>query len=450
MDRHQTTRRVRAMVRRHRPTAQTWRRRAAFLGGAIVIGLVALAFAEAADWAARRFTTLQRTWWWLPLLLTPAGFALFAWATRRFAPDATGSGIPQVMAATRDPEHAMTSLTAAKTVVLKLVLTIGAVLVGASTGREGPTVQVAASIMGYAHRLARVPIRASVFIAGGAAGVAAAFNTPLAGVAFAIEELAAAYEQRMAVLVMAAVLIAGMTSLGIAGDYVYFGAMRSTLPLSQAVLAAPVAGVVGGLAGGLFARLMLAVGGSGWRPLVAVRRHKLVFAAACGLVVAVLGVATGLTWGTGYDAARAAITGSEIAWWYAPAKFATTLATAVAGIPGGIFAPSLSVGAGVGDLVRPIFPTAPGGTIVLLGMVAYFTGVVRAPLTAVIIIAETTASRGLMLPLLAAALIADFTAQLVSKERLYHGLSLRFGRAPEPAQVQHESDDRGNGSVPRA
>jgi len=450
MDHHRTTRRVRAIVRRHGPTAQTWRRRVAFLGGAIVIGLVAFGFAEAADWAARRFTSLEKTWWWLPLLLTPAGFALFAWATRRFAPDATGSGIPQVMAATRDPDDAMNSLTSAKTVVLKLILTIGAVLVGASTGREGPTVQVAASIMGYAHRLARVPIRASVFIAGGAAGVAAAFNTPLAGVAFAIEELAAAYEQRMAVLVMAAVLIAGMTSLGIAGDYVYFGAMRDTLPLRQAILAAPVAGVVGGLAGGLFARLMLAAGESDWRPLVVVRRHKLLFAAACGLVVAILGVATGLTWGTGYDAARSAITNGAIPWWYAPAKFATTLATAIAGIPGGIFAPSLSVGAGVGDLVRPMFPTAPGGTIVLLGMVAYFTGVVRAPLTAVIIIAETTASRGLMLPLLAAALIADFTAQLVSKERLYHGLSLRFGRMPDTAQVQHESDQSGNGSVPRA
>jgi H+/Cl- antiporter ClcA len=250
----------------------------------------------------------------------------------------------------------------------------------------------------------------------------------------------------MAVLVMAAVLIAGMTSLGIAGDYVYFGVMRDTLPLRQSILAAPVAGIVGGLAGGLFSRLMLAAGGSDWRPLVVVRRHKLVFAAACGLVVALLGVATGLTWGTGYDAARTAITTGAIPWWYSPAKFVTTLATAVAGIPGGIFAPSLSVGAGVGDLVRPIFPTAPGGTIVLLGMVAYFTGVVRAPLTAVIIIAETTASRGLMLPLLAAALIADFTAQLVSKERLYHGLSLRFGTT----QVQHESDGSGNGSVPRA
>ncbi|MHA6720100.1 chloride channel protein [Sphingomonas sp. RS6] len=418
------------MVRRHGPGAPIWRRRVAILGGAIAIGLVALAFAATADWATEVFGSIERQWWWAPLLMTPAGFAFFAWLTMRFAPDATGSGIPQVMAATRDPNQAMESLTSARTVIAKLFLTIGAVLVGASTGREGPTVQVAASIMGYAHKLAAIPLRASVFIAGGAAGVAAAFNTPLAGVAFAIEELAAAYEQRMTMLVMAAVLIAGMVSLGVSGDYVYFGVMRETLSIDHAIVAAPVAGVIGGVAGGLFSRLMLASGGSNWAPLVAIRQRKLLFAALCGAVVAVLGVLTGLTWGTGYGAARAVITGADAPWWFAPAKFATTLATAVAGIPGGIFAPSLSVGAGVGDLVHLLFPRDPSGAIVLLGMVAYFTGVVRAPLTAVIIISETTASRGLMLPLLASALVADFAAQFVCKERLYHGLSMRFSAAP--------------------
>src|SRR3546814_10612599 len=79
------------------------------------------------------------------------------------------------------------------------------------------------------HQMLKLPVRSSVLVAGGAAGVAAAFNTPLAGVAFAIEELASAYEQRMTLLVMSAVLISGMVSLGIAGDYVSFGAMHETL-----------------------------------------------------------------------------------------------------------------------------------------------------------------------------------------------------------------------------
>ncbi|MQI91892.1 chloride channel protein, partial [Escherichia coli] len=92
-------------------------------------------------------------------------------------------------------------------------------------------------------------------------------------------------------------------------------------------------------------------------------------------------------------------------YWFGPAKFATTLATASSGLPGGIFAPSLATGAGLGAVLRPLFPNDPGGAVVLLGMVAYFTGVVRAPLTAVIIIVEATASRGLILPLFLAALI---------------------------------------------
>jgi H+/Cl- antiporter ClcA len=156
------------------------------------------------------------------------------------------------------------------------------------------------------------------------------------------------------------------------------------------------------------------------------RNRPVLFATGCGLVVALLGIATGLTWGTGYQTANAVIAGSDVPIWFGAAKFVATLATAVSGIPGGIFAPSLSVGAGIGDVLRSIFPAYPSGAVILLGMVAYFTGVVRAPLTAVIIISETTASRGLMMPLLATALIADFAAQLVSKERLYHGLSKRF------------------------
>jgi len=130
--------------------------------------------------------------------------------------------------------------------------------------------------------------------------------------------------------------------------------------------------------------------------------------------------------------------------WFGIAKLTTTLATAVSGMPGGIFAPSLAVGAGVGDMLRWLFPTYSGGAIVLLGMVAYFTGVVRAPLTAVIIISETTGSRGLMMPLLASSLIADVVAQAVSKERLYHALSQAF----LPPERESDTDTDRNADLP--
>ncbi|RQW43683.1 chloride channel protein [Novosphingobium sp. LASN5T] len=419
-------RRVRILLRRHGPEAFIWRRRVALLGGGTLIGLVALLFATLADRANEGFQDIVAHWWWMPLVLTPAGFVAFAWLTLRLAPAAKGSGIPQVMAATKDPGAALGGLVSGRTAIVKFFLTIGALLFGASVGREGPTVQIAAAIMGYSHRLMRVPLRASVYIAGGAAGVAAAFNTPLAGVAFAIEELAAAYEQRTTLLVMATVLIAGMVSLGLAGDYVYFGEMRQTLNVTQALVATPVAGVLGGLAGGCFSHLMLSAGTTRFAPMAWLRARPLLLALGCGLVVAGLGVATGLTWGTGYQAARSVIEGRDVPLWFGAAKFAATLATVVSGLPGGIFAPSLSIGAGIGDMLRSLLPGYPAGAVVLLGMVAYFSGVVRAPLTSVIIISETTASRGLMMPLLAAALIGDFAASTISHEKLYHGLSLRF------------------------
>jgi H+/Cl- antiporter ClcA len=418
--------RARIILRRHGPTAPIWRRRAAILIGAITLGLVALLFAQAADWASHQFLRLSSACWWAPLIVTPLGFTLLAFLTRRFAPDARGSGIPQVMVARHYPDRAMRSLVSARTAIAKFILTFCSLGIGASTGREGPTVQISASIMGYAHRLMNVPIKASVMVAGGAAGVAAAFNTPLAGVTIAIEELAAAYEQRMTLLVMTAVLVAGMVSLGIAGDYTYFGVVPVSLKLRQALLAAPVAGVAGGLAGGLFSRAMLGMSFSTLRPIGWLRAHPMPLAFLAGLTVAAIGCATGLTWGTSYEPARRIIEGADIPIWFGPAKALATLATSVSGMPGGVFAPSLAVGAGLGDLLKPLFPLAPGGAIVLLGMAGYFTGVVRAPLTSVVILSEITGSHALLLPLLATALIADGVASLVCRERLYHGLSKGF------------------------
>ncbi len=342
----------------------------------------------------------------MPLLITPSVFALIVWLTNRYVPDARGSGIPQIIAAGRYPDQAADGpLVSLKTAFAKLALTLTTLAAGGSVGREGPTVQVSAAIMVAMHRLLKVRISAGVFIAGGAAGVAAAFNTPLAGIAFAIEELASAYEQRVAVLTMGAVMIAGLVSLSVAGDYVYFGAMRETLPVADVLLIAPIAGIGGGLAGGLFARIVL----------------------VCGLVVAGVSIATGgATWGTGYDVTKFLVEGNHGKLWFFPAKFVTALASTLSGAPGGIFAPSLAVGAGFGNLLTPAFPDSPTGAVVMMGMVAYFVGVVRAPLTAVIILIEATAARGVILSLFATALIADWTSAQVCPTRLYHGLSKRM------------------------
>lgn len=436
-------RRLRILWRRHalKEAVAQWKpfkQRLATMVGAVLLGLVALAFAAMADSANHLFLAIVAEWPLAPLILSPLLFALVVWATLRFASEARGSGIPQVIAAgrVRDPAKAL-RLVSLSTAMKKLGLTVTMLLGGASVGREGPTVQVSAAIMVAMHRWLGVPITQGVLIAGGAAGVAAAFNTPLAGVAFAIEELAAAYEQKIAVLVMAAVMISGLVSLGIAGDYVYFGVITQTLELKTLLIAAPLAGIAGGLAGGLFSRLALGLSGpKSWLPPVLTQRPVL-FAALCGLLVAVLGIVTaGATWGTGYAPTRILVEGGEQSMWFGPAKFVATLATMLSNAPGGIFAPSLAIGAGIGNLLKPLFPDDPAGAIVLLGMVGYFVGALRSPFTAVIIIAETTASRGMILPMFATALIADFVSGMVCRERLYGALARRFLPQPNAPAAQ--------------
>jgi H+/Cl- antiporter ClcA len=434
------------------PSLDALRRRIATASGAVLLGLVALGFAWSGDQAQKAFAHIVAMWPYAPLLLTPVMFALVMLVTQRWCPEARGSGIPQVIAASRSPEVAARGpLVSLRTAAAKFGLTIAMLFAGGSVGREGPTVQISAALMVAVHRVLRVPMSAGVLIAGGAAGVAAAFNTPLAGVAFAIEELASAYEQRVAVLVMAAVMIAGLVSLGVAGDYVYFGAMRQTLTVSAVLVLSPVAGVVGGLSGGLFTRLVLGFAKPQHRLIRRLKAWPVLFAGGCGLFVALLGVATaGSTWGTGYETTRNLVEGHGGSLWFGPAKFLAALATTLSGTPGGIFAPSLAVGAGVGDLLTPLFPDSPAGAVVLLGMVAYFVGVVRAPLTAVIIITETTASRGMILPLFATAIIADGISALVSRERLYHGLSRPFleGAGGPPDGLEHAHDDHNRTTSP--
>ncbi len=422
-----TFRRVRAALRQNGPTSIDFRRRIALIGGAVLVGIAALSFAQAADVASLIFARLTAARWWLPLIATPVGFMLLAWLTRRFAPLSGGSGIPQIIAAIRMPPAASKPLLAMQNAIWKCSLTLCALLIGASVGREGPTVQVSASLLAWVHGVLKVPMRASVMIAGGAAGVAAAFNTPLAGIAFAIEELAIRYEQRTTLLVITAVIVSGIVALSLAGDYVYFGVVSARIDIMSGAVAMIIAGVIGGALGGLFSRLMQDWV-AGRHPLARIAAQRpLVTAALLGLGVAAIGCASGLTWGTGYDPARRAVTGlAELPWYFMPAKFAATLLTAFSGIPGGIFAPSLATGAGVGALVHTLMPSQSAGPMILIGMAAYFAGVVRAPLTAVIVISETTGSRGMMLPLLGAALIADGVSALICPTRLYHGLSERY------------------------
>jgi chloride channel protein, CIC family len=306
-------------------------------------------------------------------------------------------------------------------------------LCGASVGREGPTVQVGASLMFAVGRMSprRQP---GLILAGASAGVAAAFNTPLAGIVFGIEEMGRSFEARTNGLAIAAVIAAGITSLAIVGDYLYFGTTSVALGSLAGSVAVPVIGAAGGLAGGIFSRgLILLSGGLPGRVGKWVGLHPVWFASGCGLAVALCGFASGgSVFGTGYAQARGLLEGSghvplAFGFW----KFASTFLSAASGVPGGIFSPCLSTGAGLGYLFSAVFPSMPLAALNLLGMVSYFTGVVQAPITAFVIVSEMTGDHAMIVPLMASAFIAQACSRMVCHDGIYHALAARFRREAE-------------------
>ena len=261
-----------------------------------------------------------------------------------------------------------------------------------------------------------------------AAGVAAAFNTPLAGIVFAIEEMSRAFESRTNGLVLIAVIMAGLASLGLVGNYSYFGHSTSMLKVTIDWIAVLVCGVSGGLLGALFS--FAVVRGTGlirvWLAQTPLAR-ALMLAGVCGLIVALCGLLSdGATYGTGYGAARSAVEGHSLALGFAPLKFIATAASSLSGIPGGLFAPSLSIGAGLGSTVAKLLGVHAVGAIVLLGMAAYFSGVVQAPITSFVIVGEMSGANGMVIPLMLASFIAYGVSNMFQRESLYHALARNF------------------------
>ncbi|MFJ3050614.1 MULTISPECIES: chloride channel protein [Pseudomonas] len=395
----------------------------------MLVGLVALAFAWLADRSFGLFQRMLQVSPWLPLLATPLGFALLAWITQRWFVNSKGSGIPQVIAALESPSRRFRAQVLALPVALvRMLFTLGALLVGGSVGREGPTVHVGAAVIyAFGTRLGLHGRRtvAGLILAGGAAGIAAAFNTPLAGVVFAIEELSRTYEQRFSGLVLTAVLIGGVVTLGLMGHYSYFGDISGGLPTGWGWSEVPACALLGGVLGGLYVKLVLPAQ-HGWiGRMCAVReRFPVRFAAVCGLALALLGVISGNhVFGTGYEETRALLDGNPVTdasfllW-----KFLANVVSYLAGIPGGLFSPSLSVGAGFAPVLS-LLPGVNPQTCALLGMGAYLAGVTRSPLTASVIVLELSHSPDLAIPMLAATLLAAAISGWIAPVSLYHALA---------------------------
>jgi H+/Cl- antiporter ClcA len=222
---------VLAAIRGDLAHSHDWIARVVVLAFAALAGASIVAFTMLCDEAAVLFNGWRAHWPWVPFLLTPLLCAAIAWCTARFFPGAAGSGIPQVMVALQDSVDATARrrFVSLRLAIAKIFLTAGGLLGGLAIGREGPSVQIAAGVMLHARRW--LPRKANIhpsalLVAGGAAGIAAAFNAPLAGIMFGIEELTRRFEARTSGLVIAAIFLAGLIAVSAFGNATYFGVIH--------------------------------------------------------------------------------------------------------------------------------------------------------------------------------------------------------------------------------
>jgi len=413
-----------------------WKRRLIFWSGAVCVGLVAILFAVACEKANDLFHKLLAISPYLPLLITPVGLVLIVIITRRFFPGSQGSGIPQAIASLElnEKHEVREQVLSLRVTIGKIILTIIGLVFGASVGREGPTVQIGASIMHYLGNFAHFPkhyMEKGLILAGSAAGVAAAFNTPLAGIVFAIEEMSRSFEKHNSTTILMTVIIAGITSLAVLGNYSYFGHTSASLEFGSEWSVVIICGITGGLFGGAFSRSLIEVNkGLAGRMGAWIRAKPVAFAAVCGLLLALIGLASdNTTYGSGYSEAKSLLNGSAaLPESYGLLKMTATVVSYISGIPGGIMAPTLSAGAGFGANIAHIFTSVPAGAAIILGMVAYFAGVTQAPITAFVIVMEMTDNHEMILPLMAASFIANVCSRLVCPTPLYYTLAQQFIR----------------------
>ena len=411
-------------IYRHRLTDRTaWKERAIIWLAAAAAGLLVVLFSILTEHAIAFFTDTSQAHNWFPLLICPVAGMLIAWLTRNYFAGSEGSGIPQVIAALRDevPNEKIGLFISMKIALGKVVLGVAGLAAGFSMGREGPSVQVGACTMhAFRHFLPKHSQRNTthLMLAGGAAGIAAAFNTPLAGIVFAIEELGKRFEEKTNGVLISAIVLAGLISISLQGNYIYFGRLTVSSVDYRIIWPVLLAALVCGIAGGLFSQLLVrgARPGQGrmgnWR-----KAHPYLWAGFCGLMVAMLGYASqGTAHGSGYFITQGALEGSsDMAWYYAPVKFAATVFSFLSGIPGGIFAPSLAVGAGIGADLHHFLPDASTLAIHALCMAGFLAAVTQTPLTSFIIVMEMIDGHEMVISLMAVSMLSSLVARLFGK-----------------------------------
>lgn len=401
--------------------------------------LFALAFRKVEGFA-RIYLSPHNGYW--SFLLSPLLFLLAWYVVRRFSPEAVGSGIPQIMAANeteyegvgRERVDRLLSLRALWVKVLSALLCVAG---GGAIGREGPTLQISASIFHFFGKQIRRFIPSTNeqtwIVAGSAAGLASAFNTPLGGIVYAIEELGAVHFHRVRTALLSAVIVSGLVAQWLLGSYLYLGYPQlQTINfgfLPWALVTGIVSGGMGGLFGHILYRLAIA------RARLKDWRKQAAITVGCGLSIALLVQVSIHATGPGVETVSNLLFRDEHAdLSLVFIRFSATIISYLSGAAGGIFSPALAVGATVGSFMVNIVPVEHPQLMILLGMIGFLTGVTRTPFTSFILVLEMTDRHVAIFPMMMTALISLWAARQIDRTGFYEHMKERW--MPEEEHVQ--------------
>jgi len=418
-----------------------------FWVASLLTGLAAVFYSRGFAYLESRTFSIYHYHSWLIFILTPVCFLLAWWVVRRFATHAGGSGIPEVMAAIelanpRDDKK-VTKLLSLKVFFVKIISSFTMILGGGLIGKEGPTILIAGTIFRKINEWLpswwpKISKR-NMIMTGAAAGLAAAFNTPLGGIVFAVEELTKTHISYFKTALFTAVIIAGLTAQGLLGPYLYLGYPNVTSLSEYVFLPSIIVAIICGLLGSISSKIILIV--IKWKRGFKFQYQHLLYVLSCAVIIAsiaffydprILGSGREIMTTTLFSTAK------EVHWYTAADRVFGTILSFTTGAAGGIFAPSLGAGASIGSLLSGWFEVSAhnANLLILCGMVGFLTGVTRTPFTSAILVLEMTDRHSVIFYLMIAGLVASLVSMFIDKHSLYDHLKIH-----DLHNLYHEDDE---------
>jgi len=385
-------------------------------------------FLLSSDFAQHTFKQLVAKKPALSLIITPITFVLIVYMAKYFCHYIQGSGIPQLIAANDSRNKTIREkLLSFRVATGKIVFIFIGMLGGAPIGIEGPSIHIGGSIFYGFNRflkLKRKLLIHSLIAIGGSAGLIVAFNAPLAGFLFAYEEIGRKLKKQALVLIAIVSALVYTLTLAYRGNTPYLGDLSAySLNLELLWQLIPLA-ILTGVVGGLFSRITLYLIA---KFISHSKARVIAIALFLGLIIGLFNyLSAGKIAGSGRDEVIFMLAGNPLGLEFVLMKYFATLTSLASTIPGGLFMPSISIGAGIGAEIAPYYLKIDTQVIIIMSMIAYLSAVIRAPLTAVFVILEMSATINLLIPGLLVAFIANWTSKQIFAQPIYEALAENY------------------------